>query len=229
MTRFPNALMLTAALCVLSAPLTHAAQRQRRAERPDSESSPPARTAVPRGEAAQPAPDRGEAARPAPDSGRGASSAGRERGVDNAGRSRIPARFDEGRAERTPEARARAPRPSPPPPDTSNVSNSQPVNTDQAGQADDSARGSAVVPRWPTGRPTQIIRTDTAESADDGQRHAVPRGSRPRGDNPATGTVVPRSPDGSRGGGDRRGGSTVYVQRGRTYNNYYYYPRRWYP
>src|SRR5882672_527130 len=129
MTRFPNALMLTAALFVLSAPLTHAAQRQRRAERPDSESSPPARTAVPRGEAAQPAPDRGEAARPAPDSGRGASSAGRERGVDNEGRSRIPARYDEGRAERTREAaRARAPRPSPPPPDTSNGSNSQPVN-----------------------------------------------------------------------------------------------------
>ena len=231
MTRFPNALMLTAALCVLSAPLTHAAQRQRRAERPDSESSPPARTAVPRGEAAQPAPDRGEAARPAPDSGRGASSAGRERGVDNAGRSRIPARFDEGRAERTPEARARAPRPSPPPPDTSNVSNSQPVNTDQAGQADDSARGSAVVPRWPTGRPTQIIRTDTAESADDGQRHAVPRGSRPRGDNPATGTAVPRSPDVSRGSGDGRGGTGIYGPRGRTYNNYhyYYYPRRWYP
>jgi len=41
---------------------------------------------------------------------------------------------------------------------------------------------------------------------------------------------VPRSPDGSRGGGDRRGG-TVYEPRGRTYNNYhyYYYPRRWYP
>src|SRR5438034_348630 len=156
------------------------------------------------------------------------ASAARERGVDNEGRSRIPARYDEGRAERTREAaRARAPRPSPPPPDTSN---SQPVNTDQTRQADDSARGSAVVPRWPTGRPTQIIRTETtAASADDEQRQAVPRGSRPRGDNPATGTVVPRSPDGSRGGGDRRGGTTVYEPRGRTYNNYYYYPRRWYP
>src|SRR2546428_8549038 len=149
MTRLPYALILTAALCVLSAPSAHAGQRQhggRHAERSDPESSAPSRAAVPRG----------EAARPAPDSGRGASSAGSERGVDNAGRSRIPARFDEGRVERTPEARARAPRPSPPPPDTSNVSNSQPVNTDQAGQADHSGRGGAVGPRLPPRPPTQL-------------------------------------------------------------------------
>jgi len=30
-------------------------------------------------------------------------------------------------------------------------------------------------------------------------------------------------------GGDRRGSNPVYVYRGRTYSNFYYYPRRWYP
>jgi hypothetical protein len=233
MTRLPYALMLTSALCVLSAPSAHAGQRQhggRHAERSDPESSAPSRAAVPRG----------EAARPAPDSGRGASSAGSERGVDNAGRSRIPARFDEGRVERTPEAareaaRARVPRSSAPTPDASNGSSEQ-VNVDQARRANDSSRGGAVIPRWPIARPAEVIRTETtAERADDDQRHAVPRGSRPRGDNPSTGTAVPRVPDVSRGSGDQRGGNVSVPRGGRTFNNYYnyypryYYPRRWYP
>jgi hypothetical protein len=46
------------------------------------------------------------------------------------------------------------------------------------------------------------------------ERQAVPRGSRPQGDNPQTGTAVPRE--------TRRTPPPVY-------NNYYYYPRRYYP
>jgi hypothetical protein len=62
----------------------------------------------------------------------------------------------------------------------------------------------------------------------------VPRGSRPRGDNPAVGRAEPR--DGRQSARDGRsargnwGGSRVYSSRGRVYNNYYYYyPRRSYP
>jgi hypothetical protein len=61
----------------------------------------------------------------------------------------------------------------------------------------------------------------------------VPRGDRPRGDNPQTGSAVPRQgpPPSARGRDDRsRGrndGRTVYAPR--YYNNYYYYPRRYYP
>lgn len=57
-----------------------------------------------------------------------------------------------------------------------------------------------------------------------GDRQAVPRGSRPRGDNPATGVAVPR---GSRPRGESRTG-TVYAPRRNAYNNYYY-PRLYYP
>ena len=57
---------------------------------------------------------------------------------------------------------------------------------------------------------------------------AVPRDSRPRGDNPRTGSAVERPP--YRGGGrpDRRGDTRIYTTP-RVYNNYYYYPRRSYP
>ena len=82
-------------------------------------------------------------------------------------------------------------------------------------------------------------------------RQAVPRGSRPQGDNPRTGTAVPRrdvpiprSPDTSapavrareeqrireneraRGAVNR---GTVVVNPPAVYNQYYYYPRRAYP
>jgi hypothetical protein len=68
-----------------------------------------------------------------------------------------------------------------------------------------------------------------------GQRRAVPRGDRPRGDNPQTGTAVERQGpapsvrdrDRDRrydGRNDRR---TVYSPR--VFNSYYYYPRRYYP
>jgi hypothetical protein len=62
-------------------------------------------------------------------------------------------------------------------------------------------------------------------------RQAVPRGSRPRGDNPQTGIAVPRDarrqpvPD-RRGDRDR---GRVYSSRPPVFNNYYYYPRRSYP
>jgi hypothetical protein len=63
-----------------------------------------------------------------------------------------------------------------------------------------------------------VVRTEAAaDAAGDDQRRAVPRGSRPRDGNPATGTAVPRSGDWRGSGGGRRGG-TVYVPRGRTYN-----------
>jgi hypothetical protein len=60
---------------------------------------------------------------------------------------------------------------------------------------------------------------------------AVPRGSRPRGDNPSTGVAVPRSGPGPRVDG-RRGGfgdrNRIFYYPSRTYNSYYY-PRRYYP
>jgi hypothetical protein len=132
-------------------------------------------------------------------------------------------------------ARARATsRPPAPTPERSGT-----TTGDEARRADDSGRGNAVVPRWPTDRPTEV-RADAAESAGDDQRRAVPRGSRPRGGNPATGTAVPRG-DGWRGDGRRgdggwrgdgwRGGRNYYYYpRRHTFNNYYYYyPRRYYP
>lgn len=93
-------------------------------------------------------------------------------------------------------------------------------------------QGTPVVPVAP-----RFIR----RSAGADQDRAVPRGSRPRGDNPPTGTAVPRGtptppqppptvvvPD--RRSRDRvrsRGG--VVVPPPAVYNNYYYYPRQSYP
>jgi hypothetical protein len=62
------------------------------------------------------------------------------------------------------------------------------------------------------------------------ERVAIPRGSRPREDNPAVGVAVPRQgavrPPADRESRAYRGG--VYVAP-RVYNNYYSYPRRYYP
>jgi hypothetical protein len=77
--------------------------------------------------------------------------------------------------------------------------------------------------------------SSSSSSDADEQRRAQPRGSRPRGDNPAVGRAEPRGgrSDGrgrSDGNWSRSGRSSrVYSSRGRVYNNYYYYPRRWYP
>ena len=90
--------------------------------------------------------------------------------------------------------------------------------------------------------------------AQEQERHAVQRGSRERGDNPQTGTAVPRGEapragdrdrrdgrDDRDGRSDNRGGGTIIVpDRGRTVvrpqvynyyspNPYYYYPRPSYP
>ncbi len=80
---------------------------------------------------------------------------------------------------------------------------------------------------------------NTAASAEEEQRRAEPRGSRPRGDNRAVGRAVPRDGRVYRGDGriySGRGRDSIvyaprYSVRGRTfYNNYYYYyPRRYYP
>ena len=63
-------------------------------------------------------------------------------------------------------------------------------------------------------------------------RQAVPRGSRPQGDNPRTGTAVPRATrpapapvDRGRAADGRR---AVIVRPPSVYNNYYSYPRRSY-
>lgn len=72
------------------------------------------------------------------------------------------------------------------------------------------------------------------------ERRAVPRGSRPQGDNPRTGTAVPRSAppprSGPPGGGitSDRGRTAVVPNRGRTVivrppSYGYYYPRGYYP
>ena len=66
------------------------------------------------------------------------------------------------------------------------------------------------------------------------QRRAVPRGSRPRGDNRVVGRAEPRDgrqyPRDGRIYSGGRESSRLYTSRGRVYNNYYYYyPRRWYP
>lgn len=105
-----------------------------------------------------------------------------------------------------------------------------------------------AIPRSEAPRPApapraEAVRSQPAEApaaTADAQGQAVPRGSRPRGDNPQVGTAVPReqgrrapAPPVVRGGGDNRGGQT---RGGRTvyagppvYNNHYYYPRRSYP
>jgi hypothetical protein len=88
-----------------------------------------------------------------------------------------------------------------------------------------------------------------AQEAGQGERQAVPRGSRPQGDNPRTGTAVPRreippaqSPPTAapavrnraeerervRSGSVNRG-STIIVNPPPVYRNYYNYPRRSYP
>ena len=65
------------------------------------------------------------------------------------------------------------------------------------------------------------------------QGRAVPRGSRPRGDNPPVGVAVPRTRQApppvvvDRGGRDRD--RNIIVTRPPVYNNYYYYPRSYYP
>ena len=144
------------------------------------------------------------------------------------------ARAESGRQERAPErargtdsqGRVRAPR-----------------SNDDGGQrgGDRATAGTAPVPpitfsqpqRQPDRR-AEATPPNASASADEQQRRARPRGSRDRGDNPATGRAVPRDGrsyprDGW--GGDYRGRSPrVYSSRGRVYNNYYYYyPRRYYP
>jgi hypothetical protein len=71
----------------------------------------------------------------------------------------------------------------------------------------------------------------SAERGDEAQRRAVPRGSRPREDNPPIGVAVPR--DRPVASPVDRGGPRVTNRGGYTrpsvYNNYYYYPRRSHP
>ena len=104
-----------------------------------------------------------------------------------------------------------------------------------------------AIPRAETPRPApapreSAVRSQPAEAPAgnaDAQGRAVPRGSRPRGDNPPVGIAVPREqgrrapPPVTRGGGDDRNGrqnrgGRIYSGPP-VYNNYYYYPRRSYP
>jgi hypothetical protein len=91
--------------------------------------------------------------------------------------------------------------------------------------------------RVPIQRAAPVQAPPPVISADAQQRRAVPRGSRPREDNPPIGTAVPRQ-GGVRPPGDRgprvvdRGPRVVnrgYYRTPTVYNNYYYYPRRSYP
>lgn len=86
-----------------------------------------------------------------------------------------------------------------------------------------------------------IQRAAPTTSADAQERRAVPRGSRPRGDNPPVGTAVPRAraerppqrPPDDRGPRVVDRGPRVvnrgYYRTPTVYNNHYYYPRRSYP
>jgi hypothetical protein len=145
-------------------------------------------------------------------------AAQRSRGTDDQGRVRAPR--DNGNRERG-EGRERivqrAPEPAP-------VTRSEPVRQAEPTRAPDPASAAPV---------TSSQRSDDDQ---DRRRRAVPRGSRPRGDNPAVGRAEPRDGwyprDGRVSPRDGRGypRSRVYTSRGRVYNNYYYYyPRRWYP
>lgn len=144
----------------------------------------------------------------------------RTRGTDDRGRVRAPRDYADsggrGETRERPEHRA----PAPPPTTFTRVEPRRQSAPERAEPARTAPEGSAPVA--------------SAFGSDDGQRRAVPRGSRPRGDNPAVGRAEPRDGrsyprEGRRdsGGWD---GSRVYTSRGRVYNNhYYYYPRRWYP
>ena len=122
--------------------------------------------------------------------------------------------------ERVAVPRADAPRSAPPP-----------ARAERAAPAPQPRR--EVAP--PAAQPA-TSRAESASTDSDDQRRAVPRGTRPRGDNPPVGTAVPRgtrqapAPPVDRGGvrGRDRDG-TVIVSRPPVYNNYYYYPRNSYP
>ncbi len=84
-------------------------------------------------------------------------------------------------------------------------------------------------------RDSERAATTSGSSEGEEQRRAQPRGTRPRGDNPAVGRAEPR--DGRWYGRDRDGdrnrrGTSIY-RGGYRYPtniyNHYYYPRRWYP
>lgn len=107
-----------------------------------------------------------------------------------------------------------------------------------------------AIPRSEAPRPVPTPRAEAVRSRAAGapaagaeaQERAVPRGGRPRGDNPPVGTAAPReqgrrapAPPVTRNGGDtrtdgrnRNGGRTYYAAPP-AYDNYYYYPRRSYP
>ena len=151
----------------------------------------------------------------------------RSRGTDDAGRVRAPRdhspredRAEYGVARRAPRER----------------------DANRAPEAPPATAGSAPASGSDFSSGSSSSTAPAAQSSSDGdqdRRRAVPRGSRPRGDNPAVGRAEPRDGrsyprDGRARDGRRypggRDGSRVYTSRGRVYNNYYYYyPRRWYP
>lgn len=149
------------------------------------------------------------------------------------------------------EAGPDAPAPQAEPPSDAGVRHAIPrgsrPQTDNPRASTAAPREDRPVLRRRSGAPTPAAEPQSAvtqvEAAPEPVRQAVPRGSRPQGDNPRTGTAVPRngpSPPPTVGGGNRvenRGrvdnrGRTVIVpdRRGSVvYDNYYYYPRRYYP
>ena len=156
----------------------------------------------------------------------GGGGGARSRGTDDVGRVRAPRdqggedRAEYGVARRAPRERDanRAPEAPEAPPAT--------ASTAPAGESESRERAG-------------LSSGLSSSEGEQDRRRAVPRGSRPRGDNPAVGRAEPRDgrsyPRDGRARDGRsypggRGGSGVYTSRGRVYNNYYYYyPRRWYP
>jgi len=93
-----------------------------------------------------------------------------------------------------------------------------------------------VAERQPPPSPRSVDPAPAPVPAAPVAEQARPRGGRGRGDNPQTGRAVPRPPgdrvdrDGRDRDRDRDGrGGGVYLPPRTTHNNYYYYPRRYYP
>jgi PEGA domain len=215
-----------------------------RASGPARESAPPRESAPQREQARQreSTPPPRQSPPPPPPAARQGAGVERPRGIDDAGRIRVPPRWDSERADsamRAGEARRRdvpVYGTAPAPPTVQSAPSPAPSSVNRV--------ESTAVPRWPTGRspstvvprrPTgqdddnsRVARSSANTANEDDQRgrgHAVPRESRHRGDNPVTGHAVPR-PGPSPVRTDGRWVSSRYSYP--TYHHYYY-PRRYYP
>lgn len=217
--------LLLAAMCVagMAAPTFAQEQEQQKQQQAPPRQAQPRRaaprSAPPPARQTAPPPAR-QAAPPRAESPRAEAprAAERSRGTDGSGRVRVPP-ATAGTASRTDRERPRDDSPA------RGVSRQRAVPRTEAPAA--TAPPAATAGAAPQGERTTRSRRDPANASSDDaqeQRRAVPRGSRPRGDNRATGRAVPRDTrrDPIYDGGWRgRSSSRNYY--------YYYYPRRYYP